>query len=182
MPFEAPGPAVAEKRARMVALMYPKAGLPFEEIDRYWGDEHARIFTSIAIVKKNLIKYEQVSLSLVCSLYWNISLTCASALSSTLGPMSMLRSSSKVWHRCPISALRRSKPSQLRKSSRSSRTRSISASSSRTRTGSSTARRAASSRASSPTSYGSRGTSDTSFWRTEGLKLEHRATKLRYAR
>lgn len=60
MPFEAPGPVVTKKRARMVALMYPKAGLSFEEIDRYWGEEHARIFSSIDIVKKNLIKYEQV--------------------------------------------------------------------------------------------------------------------------
>lgn len=47
-------------RVRMVALLYPKEGLSFEEFDRYWLNEHSKVFTSIDIVKKNFLKYEQV--------------------------------------------------------------------------------------------------------------------------
>ena len=44
----------------MVGLMYPKDGVGFEEFDHYWLHEHSKIFTSLDIVKKNLLKYEQV--------------------------------------------------------------------------------------------------------------------------
>jgi hypothetical protein len=44
----------------MVAFMYPKAGLSFEEIDKYWGKEHADVCLSVPLFKKNLLKYEQV--------------------------------------------------------------------------------------------------------------------------
>lgn len=51
---------VRSDRVRMVALMYPKDGLSFEEFDKYWLNEHSKVFTSIDIVKTNLLKYEQV--------------------------------------------------------------------------------------------------------------------------
>jgi hypothetical protein len=54
------GTAAGQKRVRMVAFMYPKAGLSFEEIDKYWGKEHADVCLSVPLFKKNLLKYEQV--------------------------------------------------------------------------------------------------------------------------
>ncbi|TFK85354.1 hypothetical protein K466DRAFT_646909 [Polyporus arcularius HHB13444] len=55
-------PSLRTDRARLVVLMAPKPGLSFEEFDRYWLDVHANIFSSIAIVKRNLLKYEQFHL------------------------------------------------------------------------------------------------------------------------
>ena len=44
----------------MMTLMYPKDGLSFEEFDRYWLENHGKVFSSLDIVRKNLLKYEQV--------------------------------------------------------------------------------------------------------------------------
>ncbi|KAH9895237.1 hypothetical protein C8Q73DRAFT_665487 [Cubamyces lactineus] len=55
-------PALRTDRVRLVVLMAPKPGLSFEEFDRYWLDVHAEVFSSIAIVKRNLLKYEQFHL------------------------------------------------------------------------------------------------------------------------
>ncbi|KAI0326539.1 hypothetical protein GY45DRAFT_1258785 [Cubamyces sp. BRFM 1775] len=55
-------PAVRTDRVRLAVLMAPKPGLSFEEFDRYWLDVHAEVFSSIAIVKRNLLKYEQFHL------------------------------------------------------------------------------------------------------------------------
>ena len=49
-------------RVRFVALLYPKEGVSFEEFDRYWTEDHSKVFMSIDIVKQNLLKYEQVQL------------------------------------------------------------------------------------------------------------------------
>ncbi|EJF65176.1 hypothetical protein DICSQDRAFT_42028, partial [Dichomitus squalens LYAD-421 SS1] len=49
-------------RVRLAVLMAPKPGLCFEEFDRYWLDVHANVFSSIAIAKRNLLKYEQFHL------------------------------------------------------------------------------------------------------------------------
>ncbi|EKM54102.1 uncharacterized protein PHACADRAFT_96414 [Phanerochaete carnosa HHB-10118-sp] len=54
-----PTSTLRQDRVRAVALMYPKEGVSFEEFDKYWLEEHSKVFTSIAIVKKNLTKYEQ---------------------------------------------------------------------------------------------------------------------------
>ena len=54
-------PSLRSDRVRLAVLMAPKPGLSFEEFDRYWLDVHAKVFSSIAIVKRNLLKYEQVS-------------------------------------------------------------------------------------------------------------------------
>ncbi|KAI0093342.1 hypothetical protein BDY19DRAFT_421693 [Irpex rosettiformis] len=49
-------------RARLMALMYPKEGVSFEQFDAYWSQEHSKLFTSLDIVKKNLTTYEQYHL------------------------------------------------------------------------------------------------------------------------
>ena len=56
-------PALRTDRVRLAVLMAPKPGLSFEEFDRYWLDVHAEVFSSIAIAKRNLLKYEQVCIS-----------------------------------------------------------------------------------------------------------------------
>ncbi|KAI0769380.1 hypothetical protein BD413DRAFT_604961 [Trametes elegans] len=61
-PAAAPTPSVRTDRVRLAVLMAPKPGLSFEEFDRYWLNVHANIFSSIAIAKKNLLKYEQFHL------------------------------------------------------------------------------------------------------------------------
>lgn len=53
-------PTLRPDRVRLAVLMAPKHGLSFEEFDRYWLDVHAKVFSSISIVKRNLLKYEQV--------------------------------------------------------------------------------------------------------------------------
>ncbi|KAI0661438.1 hypothetical protein C8Q70DRAFT_911484 [Cubamyces menziesii] len=55
-------PALRTDRVRLAVLMAPKPGLSFEEFDRYWLDVHAEVFSSIAIAKRNLLKYEQFHL------------------------------------------------------------------------------------------------------------------------
>ncbi|KAI8994044.1 hypothetical protein BD414DRAFT_481225 [Trametes punicea] len=57
-----PKPALRTDRVRLAVLMAPKPGLSFEEFDRYWLDVHANVFSSIAIAKRNLLKYEQFHL------------------------------------------------------------------------------------------------------------------------
>ena len=53
-------PSLRSDRVRLAVLMAPKPGLSFEEFDSYWLDVHAKVFSSIAIAKRNLLKYEQV--------------------------------------------------------------------------------------------------------------------------
>ena len=57
---EPAAPSFRKDRVRLAVLMAPKPGLSFEEFDRYWLNVHANVFSSIAIVKRNLLKYEQV--------------------------------------------------------------------------------------------------------------------------
>ena len=57
------GPKAAPIRpdkVRLVFMLYRKEGMSAEEFHRYWREEHSKIFAGIRIVKKNLIKYEQV--------------------------------------------------------------------------------------------------------------------------
>lgn len=56
-------PSLRTDRVRLAVLMAPKPGLSFEEFDRYWLDVHAKVFSSIAIAQRNLLKYEQVSVA-----------------------------------------------------------------------------------------------------------------------
>ncbi|KAI0829731.1 hypothetical protein BC628DRAFT_1408560 [Trametes gibbosa] len=59
---EVDAPSLRTDRVRLVVLMAPKPGLSFEEFDRYWLDVHAKVFSSIAIAERNLLKYEQFHL------------------------------------------------------------------------------------------------------------------------
>lgn len=70
--------ALRTDRVRMVALLYPKEGLSFEEFDQYWLNEHSKVFTSIDIVKKNFLKYEQVQFNFVVAV--PLMLTCLSSV------------------------------------------------------------------------------------------------------
>jgi len=53
-------PSVRTDRVRLVILVHRKEGMSLEDFQAYWRDEHSQVFTSIPIVKKNLLNYEQV--------------------------------------------------------------------------------------------------------------------------
>ena len=57
-------PLVRQDRVRMVALIFRKQGMSPEDFYKYWRDEHSDTVASIGIVKKNLLKYQQVRLRL----------------------------------------------------------------------------------------------------------------------
>jgi len=44
---------------RLYSTMNKKDGISQEEFHRYWREEHGKLFASLDIVKKNLVKYEQ---------------------------------------------------------------------------------------------------------------------------
>ncbi|KAI0645369.1 hypothetical protein C8Q79DRAFT_911072 [Trametes meyenii] len=46
-------------RFRLSMLLVPKKGLTPKEFRRHWIENHAPLFSSLPIVKKNLLKYEQ---------------------------------------------------------------------------------------------------------------------------
>ena len=57
------GPAAAPVRpdkVRLVFMLYRKEGMSAEDFHKYWREEHSHVFAGVGIVKKNLIKYEQV--------------------------------------------------------------------------------------------------------------------------
>jgi hypothetical protein len=49
-------------RVRLAILMKRKPGMSKEEFSRYWAEVHSPLFTSLDIVKANIVKYEQVCL------------------------------------------------------------------------------------------------------------------------
>ncbi|KAF7797935.1 hypothetical protein EIP86_009142 [Pleurotus ostreatoroseus] len=59
--------SIRKDRVRVVVLMHRKDDISFEDFDRYWLTQHAKIFTSIDIVKKNLLKYEQFHFNLAAN-------------------------------------------------------------------------------------------------------------------
>lgn len=56
----APAPEVRKDRYRVVGLMAKKPGMTDEEFFTYWREKNGPLFTSLEIVKKNILKYEQV--------------------------------------------------------------------------------------------------------------------------
>ncbi|KAJ6531922.1 hypothetical protein B0H19DRAFT_1273101 [Mycena capillaripes] len=46
-------------RVRVAVLMKRKASLSKEEFHKYWAEKHGPLFSSVDIVKTNLLKYEQ---------------------------------------------------------------------------------------------------------------------------
>ena len=53
-------PVTRKDRVRFTIIVYRKPGMSRDEFQRYWREEHSDIFSNIAIVKKNLLNYEQV--------------------------------------------------------------------------------------------------------------------------
>ena len=49
-----------QDRVRLTLLVHRKPGLSLGEFQKYWREQHAGVFTGIAIVKKNLLSYQQV--------------------------------------------------------------------------------------------------------------------------
>ena len=47
-------------RVPLAVFTYRKPAMSVEDLQAYWRDEHSKIFSSIPIVKKNLLSYEQV--------------------------------------------------------------------------------------------------------------------------
>lgn len=52
--------SIRTDRVRLAILLKKKQDLTNEEFLNYWLNSHAKLFTSLEIVKKNLVKYEQV--------------------------------------------------------------------------------------------------------------------------
>ncbi|KAF8899394.1 hypothetical protein BD779DRAFT_1429099, partial [Infundibulicybe gibba] len=50
-------------RVRLVLLIKRKEGITNEEFSEYWANSHARLFSSVPIVKQNLLKYEQAHMN-----------------------------------------------------------------------------------------------------------------------
>ncbi|TFK94630.1 hypothetical protein K466DRAFT_446764, partial [Polyporus arcularius HHB13444] len=48
-------------RVRLAILISPKPGLSADDCRSYWLNTHSEVFSSIAIVKRNLLNYEQMS-------------------------------------------------------------------------------------------------------------------------
>ena len=56
-----PAPVLRADRVRLCFLLAPKEGMSVEEFRDHWFNQHGKIFSSLTIVKKNVLKYEQVS-------------------------------------------------------------------------------------------------------------------------
>ena len=56
-------PGLSPSRVRLAALLTPKSDLTVEEFHNHWLNTHSKLFSSLAIVKKNLITYQQVIVS-----------------------------------------------------------------------------------------------------------------------
>ena len=52
--------AAKQDRVRLTIFVYRKPGLTLSEFQQYWRERHAKIFSGIAVVKKNLLSYQQV--------------------------------------------------------------------------------------------------------------------------
>ncbi|KAF5344905.1 hypothetical protein D9758_011552 [Tetrapyrgos nigripes] len=56
-------PTLRTDRVRMLGLIYKNPSISREEFDRYWLEHHSQLFLSLDIVKKNLLKYEQLHIN-----------------------------------------------------------------------------------------------------------------------
>ncbi|TCD63179.1 hypothetical protein EIP91_005876 [Steccherinum ochraceum] len=52
-------PELSKDRVRLVAFLHPKPDASFDEFSSYWVTTHGPLFMSLAIVKQNLLRYEQ---------------------------------------------------------------------------------------------------------------------------
>ena len=88
--------ASRKDRVRLVTLIYRKPGTSFEDFSNYWANERTQIhglsiitlhsdgfldaktFAGIAVVKSNLLSYEQVRIQAILNLTSSISMADAS--------------------------------------------------------------------------------------------------------
>ena len=52
--------AAKSDRVRFTILVYRKPGMSLSDFQKYWREQHAGVFTSIAVVKENLLSYQKV--------------------------------------------------------------------------------------------------------------------------
>lgn len=79
----APAPEARKDRYRVSSLLVKKTGMTDEEFFTYWRDVHGPLFAGLEIVKKNLIKYEQVSDSSTMKYYCSYSHLCHRCTTTT---------------------------------------------------------------------------------------------------
>ncbi|THU80255.1 hypothetical protein K435DRAFT_607717, partial [Dendrothele bispora CBS 962.96] len=53
-------PALRTDRVRMLGLITKNPSISQEEFERHWFEQHSQLILSLDIVKKNLLKYEQL--------------------------------------------------------------------------------------------------------------------------
>ena len=58
---------IRHDKVRVIIFLYRKQGMSEEEFSTYWRETHSHIFAALPIVKKNLLKYEQVCLHALLS-------------------------------------------------------------------------------------------------------------------
>lgn len=51
-------------RVRITAGILRKTGVSKEDFDHFWLTEHPKLFCELEIVKKNILKYEQVKITI----------------------------------------------------------------------------------------------------------------------
>ena len=57
-------PSISSDRVRLAILVAPRPSLSLDECRSYWPSTHSKGFFSIGIVKRDLLKYEQVRMPL----------------------------------------------------------------------------------------------------------------------
>lgn len=58
--FNMAAPQLRTDRVRVMCILYPKEGMSFEDWSTYWRVKHQEVFKNLAIVKTNVLSYEQV--------------------------------------------------------------------------------------------------------------------------
>ncbi|KAF5365114.1 hypothetical protein D9758_011026 [Tetrapyrgos nigripes] len=53
-------PTLRADRVRLLSLIKQNPSISREEFDRYWLEHHSQLFLSLDIVKRNILKYEQL--------------------------------------------------------------------------------------------------------------------------
>ncbi|KAI1380263.1 hypothetical protein F4677DRAFT_441579 [Hypoxylon crocopeplum] len=48
-----------DRLVKMTFFIKKKDGMSYEDFHKYWSEEHSRIFLSVPIIRRNLVKYSQ---------------------------------------------------------------------------------------------------------------------------
>ena len=71
-----------QDRVRLTLLVYRKPGMSLGGFQKYWREQHAGVFTGIAIAKKNLLNYQQVcGACIMFPQYWALGMLICCPLS-----------------------------------------------------------------------------------------------------